>query len=355
MINHVKHVEIENFKCFTSRTKIPISNLTVCTGMNSVGKSTLIQALLLMWQSHKNLNKKKVLLNTAALKLGSTKQITSGSMMLSANGTCFFYISAKDKLSLEFESCADSSIFERRFYYLNAERLGPRTYQQMLSHDFLHCGYNGEYTFNIIQKLALEEISEARCRNVSGKDIRDLNKQIEYWMSYIVNGIQVRFEENLNTQLANMEVSQTLLGTPFGSPNNFGFGISYVLPIITTGLVAENNSLFIAENPEAHLHPAGQSRIGEFLAQISCDNVQVIIETHSEHVINGIRKYALKHQVSPENICINYFSVNSKSSRPEINRLPLSKKMDILNWPDGFFDQESIDLKDLRMLREEIK
>jgi len=366
----IDEIKIKNFKCFLTSTNVPLSKITVCTGMNSVGKSTLIQAILLMWESYNgfknNADKNvpiNVLINTSALKLGSTTQIMPDKhMMLSANDMCFHYAAGEDKLSLILENREDmvrGKLFDSMLYYLNAERVGPRSYQQMRSLGKLHCGYYGEYTFDVIQKNPLREISEKRhFAPKSDSKTQSLDKQIDLWVSYIVNGVEVNFTSNIDTQTAQMQVRQPALDTPKGSPNNFGFGISYVLPIITTGLIAEKKSIVIIENPEAHLHPAGQSRIGEFLAQISCDDVQVIIETHSEHVLNGIRKYALKNEIKPEDVCINYFSVcedsqNNKNSSAsiEINRLPLNERMDILNWPNGFFDQEALDLKELRLLR----
>ena len=368
-----KLLSIENFKCFSGITSISLSNLTVCTGMNSVGKSTLIQALLLIKQSHESLDSCKdlnVLLNTEALKLGSTNQIMlTDKMVLYLDGEWIEYSSGEDKLSLTIEriSTSDSlidlnedaldtdyvglySIVETEFYYLNAERLGPRNYQEMKSHDILHCGYHGEYTFDVIEKNPLYSVSENRkYKGDSDKRVSDLNKQIDYWMSYIVNGVEVNFSSDISTQLSQMKVRQAALDTPFNSPYNFGFGISYVLPIIVTGLIANANSIFIVENPEAHLHPAGQSRIGEFLAQMANDNLQIVIETHSEHVINGIRKFALKNKMAPEDICINYFNI--ELGKHTVSRLPLNERMDILYWPEGFFDQESKDLRELRELR----
>jgi len=144
------------------------------------------------------------------------------------------------------------------------------------------------------------------------------------------------------------------LDTGFISPYNFGFGISYVLPIIATGLMAPSNTMMIIENPEAHLHPCGQSRIGQFLAKVASDNIQVVIETHSEHVINGIRLACLREKIASENVCINYFSINSDSKPPhEVKRISLNERMDIVEWPNGFFDQEGLDLQELRHLRSE--
>ncbi|OPX42077.1 hypothetical protein CLHUN_40760 [Ruminiclostridium hungatei] len=369
-----KLLEIENFKCFSGRTPISLSQLTVCTGMNSVGKSTLIQALLLIKQSHESLGEFKdrnVLLNTEALRLGSTNQIMlTDKMILSVDGDFIEYSAGEDKLSLIIDKISSSGdLFDMldedidtdieldtmqdiALYYLNAERLGPRNYQEMKSHNFLHCGYHGEYTFDVVEKNPDTEVPKKRRYNLdSNQKVPHLIKQIDYWMSYIVNGVEVNFSSDVTSQLSQMKVRQAALDTPFNSPYNFGFGISYVLPIIVTGLMANANSVIIVENPEAHLHPAGQSRIGEFLAQISCDDVQVVIETHSEHVINGIRRYALKNNLLPDDICINYFSINKETHKHEVSRLLLNDRMDILKWPDGFFDQEAKDLKELRELR----
>lgn len=361
----IKTITVEGFKCFSSCTAMPMSHITACTGMNSVGKSTLIQALLLAWDGYckyehmlarpDDYDNRKILLNTSTLSLGSTPLIMpTSTMRIQADDSLFEFEAADDKLSLNMTAATNvyPSLFDSAPYYLNAERQGPRNYQTMRSHSDLHCGCHGEYTFDVIQKDPFAEVSHIRCfKSELGKSISDLIRQIGYWMSYIVNGVEVDFSSDINTQLAHMLVRQPDMDTPFGSPHNFGFGISYVLPIITTGLIAKDGAMFIVENPEAHLHPAGQSRIGEFLAQISCDNVQVVIETHSEHVLNGIRKYALKHRLEPEKICINYFSIDGEPKRHSVNRLPLNEKMDILSWPEGFFDQEMSDMKELRLLR----
>lgn len=352
-----KLLKIENFKCFLGKAEIPLSKITVCTGMNSVGKSTLIQALLLLKQSDdsfldmKNENlETNVLLNTDALNLGSTNQIMrKDKMLLAIDSFWMEYIARDDKLSLNINRCDGDSM--PKVYYLNAERLGPRNYQKMKSHELLHCGYHGEYTFDVITKNPLATVSESRCfKSSTGIKINDLDKQIEYWVSYIVNGVEVTFSSDVTTQLSQMKVRQAAFDTEFNSPYNFGFGISYVLPIIVNGLIAEPKSLVIVENPEAHLHPAGQSRIGEFLAQLATTDLQVVIETHSEHVINGIRKYALRNQMSAEDVCINYFEI--KDGNHTVKRLALNERMDIMEWPEGFFDQEPKDLKEMRELRE---
>ena len=90
-------------------------------------------------------------------------------------------------------------------------------------------------------------------------------------------------------------------------PQNVGFGISYILPILVTLLTARSGNILIIENPEAHLHPRGQAEIGKLIAEVVSQGVQVFVETHSDHLINGIRVAVKKGLVKPEDVNIAFF------------------------------------------------
>jgi predicted ATPase len=90
-------------------------------------------------------------------------------------------------------------------------------------------------------------------------------------------------------------------------PTNMGFGVSYALPIVLGALTAANGGLIIIENPEAHLHPAGQSQMGIFLARMASAGVQVIAETHSDHVLNGVRRAIGEGVLSSEDAIVHFF------------------------------------------------
>jgi predicted ATPase len=127
-------------------------------------------------------------------------------------------------------------------------------------------------------------------------------------------------------------------------PNNVGFGYSYILPLVLTGLIAKPGEIIIVENPEAHLHPRAQSKITEFFAKVASCGVQVFIESHSEHILNGLRVCALNPDVkiSHNDISISYFN---ESFAPRT--LTVDEKGKIANWPEGFFDQQEIDLSNI--------
>ncbi len=104
---------------------------------------------------------------------------------------------------------------------------------------------------------------------------------------------------------------------------NMGFGVSYSLPIVLAGLFAPVGGLLIIENPEAHLHPAGQSRMGTFLATLAGDGVQVLVETHSDHVLNGIRRAIGEHLVlGAEHALVHFFDVGD-DGQPQTSPLRL--------------------------------
>lgn len=358
---------ITNFKGYALPTSVEFSNLTVNVGMNSVGKSTVVQSLLLIRHTLDEIQKYAGTQQTDLtiplngpydLQLGNFDRLSSDGtdrISLQVDGRTFAFHKNADKFSLLFSLdeapviLSECTFGQSNFYYINAERQGPRNYQDILSHMNHLCGIHGEYTFDTIEQNLYQTVLETRRRVGESFTVSTLAKQIEYWMDYIVPGIEFRTDEDVDTRTAKLMIRQTTLDTDWSSPHNFGFGISYLLPIIVTGLLAQPNSTLIIENPEAHLHPSGQSHIGAFLAQIAFSGVNVIVETHSEHVLNGIRLYSLKNAITPDRICINYFSIQNKT--PQVNRILLNERMDVLQWPDGFFDQEEKDLAELRFLR----
>ena len=134
------------------------------------------------------------------------------------------------------------------------------------------------------------------------------------------------------------------------SPLNVGFGFSYVLPVILAVLSAKPGSLILIENPEAHLHPAAQSRLGRLLAMVAKYGVQVIIETHSEHIVNGARLSVLKEDIEPKDIVINFFSTNTEGG-PSQQSLQVKEDGELSEWPVNFFDQAELDFIEILRLK----
>jgi predicted ATPase len=109
----------------------------------------------------------------------------------------------------------------------------------------------------------------------------------------------------------------------------------------------------IVENPEAHLHPSAQSRIGQFLAKVASTGVKVIVETHSDHVVNGIQVAVAGREINPAGITVNFFNQTENSRQPDLKSISVHEKGELSSWPKGFFDQTQIDFAELFKIRKQ--
>jgi predicted ATPase len=233
-------------------------------------------------------------------------------------------------------------ILRHEVYYLNAERLGPRIQQNLQHYDFPNAGWQGE---NTAQLIGLENGYLKIDKERRYKETRNeyLEAQVNNWLDFVMPGVKVKVRTEAKTLSAQVLLENTYTTAEPTLATNLGFGISYVLPIIATGLIAARNSYFIVENPEAHLHPSAQSKIGEFLAFIANAGVNVIIETHSDHIINGIQIATAKKEIVNDLVTINYFSHKEDLKQPDVQAINISSKGELSDWPSGFFDQSQID------------
>ncbi|MCT9288086.1 DUF3696 domain-containing protein [Acinetobacter baumannii] len=369
----ITNIELKNFKCYSFQN-FELSNLTVFCGNNSVGKSTAIQALAIPFQSS---FASEVLINGKLIDLGQTTDIFSRYAIGDD-----IYISLKFKNNIEHKwginnfSEKESSNhlyyldidkdtgYLKQYYFkdfgfqfLEAERFGPRSF---LKNNFDHTikywlGSRGEYIFQV-----LTELDEQAGMRLDVNDIRILDKEkgpsirrnILSWMSEISPGFQFQTQSVNSAGISHAQFQA--YGSENTSPINMGFGLSYSLSIVTALLLTKPGGLVIIENPEAHLHPRGQSYLGRLIARAALAGVQVIIETHSDHLLNGIRVIArLENEYKNGEFKVFFVSggFNEESKVEEIN---IGKKGELSSWPKGFFDQQAYDVKTL-LKGEEIK
>lgn len=131
-------------------------------------------------------------------------------------------------------------------------------------------------------------------------------------------------------------------------PQNVGYGLTHVLPIITACLGAQPGDVLLIENPESHLHPAGQSEMGRFLARTAAAGAQVILETHSDHVLNGVRKAVKNEIIAPDAVAFHFFAAREEHTDRARVMSPMIDPAGVLDyWPQGFFDQFDKDTSEL--------
>jgi predicted ATPase len=158
-------------------------------------------------------------------------------------------------------------------------------------------------------------------------------------MSNIFPGFQFAVTPIPGTDLATLGLANK--GNPeLIRPQNTGFGLSYTLPIFVACLAAKQGGLVLIENPEAHLHPAAQSRFASFLAKVVSSGVQVILETHSDHIINGVRKAVRSGEsIHRKDVLIHFFRQVETDTQPKLTSLEVDQNGNLSDWPKGFFDQ----------------
>ncbi len=185
-------------------------------------------------------------------------------------------------------------------------------------------------------------------------DKLQLIDQVNAWLQVVSPGAQIRIDRR-EVAAGSERFLQTVAYGRAGhehefKPQNVGFGISYVLPVLVALLTSIPEDIVIIENPEAHLHPRGQAEMGNLIARAAAYGVQVFVETHSDHVINGIRVAVKKGIVKPEDVNIAFFerkghdveaedSTKHKEYYAEVRNIKVDGNGSLSEYPEDFMDE----------------
>lgn len=402
----LKNITLQNFKLFKDKTEIPLSNLNLLTGINGRGKSTVLQSFLLMKQSPEfNRNTSKLIFNGDYIQLGNIKDVKNFESSLSDNIEFGFHYVNEDKEfnikyrfkadeddsldaninEIEIENingfndflikkhensilCIDKSTTKIEFsaylnlfvksedveikkieselnlskiHYVSADRIGPKLYYQKQSlKEFASVGSVGENTINLLWHKRNNPVYDNLCED---KELpKTILEQLNYWFGQIFAGAKTRLNEISGTELLSFRFSTGDLN--YCLATNVGYGFSYILPIIISGLIAQKGEILIIENPEAHLHPFAQSILARFLTKVSENDVQVVIESHSEHFLNGLRISVYDKIINNNDLNILYFD---NKNEKYFTKIEVDNEGGIEDWPANFFDQATKDLNHL--------
>ncbi len=372
----IKQVSLRNFKCFESET-ISLGNVTLLAGLNGMGKSSLLHALLLLRQSYLDglLPETGLELNGALVQLGTAQDVLYENAQsdefeigitwtdLAEASLVLEYHRDADVLGIKRQS-VDKKLFERvpfkdDFHYLKAERLGPRTTNAVSDYQVRQhrqIGTAGEFAEHFLYVYGSKPVADKILCH-SSSEPGDLQSQVQGWLHDISPGTELHLALHTEMDIVNLRysfITEKQRSNKYRS-TSVGFGITYVLPVLVAVLSSGPGSLVIVENPEAHLHPRGQVRMGELLARAASVGIQVVVETHSDHLLNGIRLAVHDGAIEPDAVAINYFSraVNEGRVHSCVESPILDKNGRLDRWPEGFFDEWEKSLERLLTPREE--
>lgn len=336
-------LKVSNLKSIDNIT-LQCSKYNLLIGTNSSGKSTIVQALLILSQNMDFMYG----INGPLTSLGEFREVknfnTKGKeISISVNskeGLVSLVINDDNNIIInrESETLAVSLSYERgNFHYLSCNRIGGRdTYNKNLSRSN-NFGINGEYVIDYLTKHGSDELET---KLIKTNDMLTLSYQVNYWMKYIINA-NFQVENIVGTDVVKAMFS--IIDGRFMRPKNVGSGVSYLVSIITICLGSQAGDVLIIENPEIHLHPLSQSRLSEFFYFIACSGRQIFVETHSDHLFNGIRVGISKKEMESKNVSVNFTRLNNNFCT-EVKQIEFGAKGKILNPIDNLFDQFEIDL-----------
>lgn len=367
-------LELKHFKCF-ELLRLPLSPLTLLSGSNASGKSSVLQALVLLHQTMREHEwSRRLMLNGGSLRLGTVADIVDKvhgrrtfEVSVASDGLKYrwSFSGERDEMSMAVDRvCVGDATTEqpeilryllphdrsestpsiadrlRALTYITAERVGPREVYALEDRQVATVvGPETEYAVSVLhwgrdeqvlKELALEEVATTRLR------------QIEERMRIFFPGCALVVQQVPQANAVTLGL-RTSDDTDFHRPIHVGFGLTQVLPIVIAALSVRLEDILLVENPEVHLHPAGQALMGQFLADVARAGIQVVLETHSDHVLNGIRRSVKGGRLKPDQVAIHFFRPRSAMA-PQVLSPILDRSGNIDSWPEGFFDQFDKDM-----------
>lgn len=353
----ISRLKVKNFKSL-KEVDIETSSLNLFMGLNGMGKSSLIQTILLLKQSNE-IERRRLNLSGNIINIGKGKDA--------------LYQFAKEefieigldvehtkKYNWKFEYRPEQSVLESKigyktedinylrkkleyFQYLTADHVGPQeiyeTNSGIISNNEL--GDRGEYTVHFLHVYGYSfKVPKTLLhpRTIESS----LISQVNAWLTEISPGVKLNVIEvpHVDKVLLNYEFELLKGKTSAFKPANVGFGISFVLPVITSLLLAKRETIIILENPESHIHPRGQAELGKLMALAAANGAQLFIETHSDHIINGIRVAVKEGLINRSNVRISYFEKETTKEEQftAITEIKVDKNGELSEYPKDFLD-----------------
>ncbi|GAB3882011.1 AAA family ATPase [Spirosoma agri] len=340
----INSLALKNFKCF-EELDVKFAPITLLTGANSSGKSSLINAILAVLQTEQfpfylSPNGKYV-------NMGSFEEMV-------------YQNQANRAFDIFIEFTGDDAVFDTRWYRNSSNNLPRNIYD--LDPSFVPDDFEKDFNYlgSFRQPPERTYYQKSKAQQKVDTDGSGYIDQIIEWEETehlkleALNGIMSQIE--LFTEIQSTKFKggrfdlnvKTSVNSRFASLTDVGFGISQFLPIIVADLQLSNKSCLAISQPEIHLHPKIQAQFGDYLAnQIKSTEKQYIVETHSEYLLNRIRLLLVTGELKPEDVRVLYFENDGVKST--VHDVEFTTDGQIKGAPQGFFDTYGIDVMNIAM------
>jgi predicted ATPase len=371
----IEQLTLENFKCFKSEKTFDFSRLTILTGANSSGKSSVIQAIIAALQTDDFPS--QLSLNGSYINLGDFKEISNSNkkdniiriglkISRASEDNSFIYFNTKwkenkkDMLPTLFDlksgvEFIDKSIkynkespnfdefeldatyngllsLKKSSNYISAFRKSPRrTYYEQ---------NNASYKVGTEGEEYIDQIVEWDKRsNGKIKQLIETMKSLDLFDNLKINRLGGgRFEVLIKPIKSN----------GFSALSDVGSGVSAFMPIVVADLQLPNDSTLLLQEPETHLHPSIQAKFADYIIhQINTTDKNYVIETHSEYILNRIRLAIVKGELEQEKLSV-YFLENNPNDA-DVHKVEFTKTGGIRNAPESFFETYLMDIMEITL------
>ena len=196
-------------------------------------------------------------------------------------------------------------------------------------------GRNGEFVIDYYAKHRLDTLDAAL---ILAPGTQTLEGQVNYQLDRLTG-----YRLVVETVGSNHYVKYETRSGKQLLPYHVGTGVSFMTEVIIACFATPKGGMVITENPEIHLHPKAQADLIDFMAKIAKAGVQIIIESHSDHLFNGIRRLISQEKLALSDVAVYNFRQDG-NGLTHAEPVEFTPQGGIQSYIPGMFEQFDIDL-----------